>query len=85
MPFNGSGTFTRVHDWTTDLGNNVKITASRMDAEDDGIATALTNCITKDGQQTTTAAIPFAQGVKIGTGSVGSPAVTGIVDTNSGL
>ncbi len=59
MAFNGSGTFNRVHNWVTDLGNSVKITASRVDAETDGIATGLSTCITKDGQTTITANIPM--------------------------
>jgi hypothetical protein len=59
MAFNGSGTFNRIYNWVTDLGNNINITASRMDAEQDGIATGLSNCITKDGQTTISANIPF--------------------------
>ena len=59
MPFDGSGGFDRVHNWGTDKLNNVLITASRMDAEDDGFATGLANCITKDGQTTVTANIPL--------------------------
>jgi hypothetical protein len=50
MPFNGSGTFTRVYNWVTDKVNGVNITASRVDTEDDGFATGLTNCVTRDGQ-----------------------------------
>jgi hypothetical protein len=50
MPFNGTGTFTRVYNWVTDKVNGVNITASRVDTEDDGFATGLTNCVTRDGQ-----------------------------------
>jgi len=57
--FNGTGTFVRTYDWTTDEGNGVNIEASRMDTEDDGFATGLSNCITKDGQTTITANIPM--------------------------
>jgi len=60
MAFNGSGTFVRVHDWTDDADNNIDIEASRMDEEDDGFATGLSNCITKDGQTTPTDNIPMA-------------------------
>ena len=60
MAFNGFGTFTRLYTWVTDKANTVKITASRMDAEFDGIATGLSNCMTKDGQTTLTADIPFS-------------------------
>jgi hypothetical protein len=59
MAFNGSGTFVRLYNWVVDKGNAVPITASRMDAEQDGIATGLSNCITKDGQTTIAQNIPF--------------------------
>jgi len=57
--YNGSGTFVRTYDWTTDEGNGINIEASRMDTEDDGFATGLSTCITKDGQTTVTANIPM--------------------------
>jgi hypothetical protein len=59
MAFNGTGTFLRLYNWVTDKINSVPITASRVDAEMDGMATGLSNCITKDGQTTITANIPF--------------------------
>lgn len=60
MAFNGSGVFSRLYNWVTDRDNDVPITASRMDAEMDGMATGLSTCITKDGQTTITANIPFS-------------------------
>ena len=59
MPFNGSGTYTRVYTWTSDAAGTIPITASRFDTQETDMATALSNCITKDGQQTITADIPF--------------------------
>lgn len=59
MAFNGSGVFQRLYDWTTDAAGGVKIRADRMDAEDDGFATGLSNAICKDGQTTITENIPF--------------------------
>jgi hypothetical protein len=56
-PFNGSGTFVRVHDWTTDEGNGVAIQASRVDAETDGIATGLSQVLVRDGQAPMTGAL----------------------------
>jgi hypothetical protein len=50
MAFNGSGVFVRLYNWVQDAANSIPITASRMDAETQGIADGLTNCITKDGQ-----------------------------------
>ena len=64
MPFS-SGTFTRTFDCTTDRDNGVKILASKFDTEFDGIATGLSTCILKDGTQTCTAAIPFAEGLTV--------------------
>ena len=46
MPFNNSGngnTFSRVHNWVRDRAARIGISASRMDTEFDGIATALSN------------------------------------------
>jgi hypothetical protein len=85
MPFSGSGSFSRVHDWTTDEGNGVNITASRMDAEDDGFATGLSTCMTKDGQTATTAVVPFAFGVSMSDGLVATPAIRWTSDTNTGF
>jgi microcystin-dependent protein len=59
MPFNGSGTFQRVRNWVADATAGIKIRADYHDAEDDGMAAGLTNCITKDGQTTVTQNIPF--------------------------
>jgi len=59
MPFNGSGIFNRVYNWVTDKANSVLVTASRMDGEDDGFATGLSNCMTRDGQSPPTANIPM--------------------------
>jgi hypothetical protein len=50
VPFNGSGTFVRVHNWTSDAANGIDINATEMDAEDTGFATGLSNCVTRDGQ-----------------------------------
>lgn len=58
--FNGSGTYVREYDWTEDAANGVDIEASRMDTEMDAMATALSTCITKDGQTTITANLPMA-------------------------
>jgi cytoskeletal protein CcmA (bactofilin family) len=64
MAFSG-GTFSRTFDCTTDRDNGVKILASKFDTELDGFATGLSTCILKDGTQTCTAAIPFAEGLTL--------------------
>lgn len=59
MPYNGSGTFVRVHNWAADAAAAIKISSTRMDAECDGYATGLSNCVTRDGQSAPTANIPM--------------------------
>jgi hypothetical protein len=53
------GTFTRVHDWTTDEGSAIDIEASRMDAEDDNFESGINACIHKGGTNTPTANLPM--------------------------
>jgi hypothetical protein len=76
MAYNGVGTFQRLYSWAADKVNNIRILASRMDAEMDGFATGLSNCVTKDGQTATTQRIPFVQGVSLGGTSTQSAAAT---------
>jgi hypothetical protein len=85
VAFNGSGTFNRVHNWITDKSNTVPVTASRMDAEMDGMATGLSTAICRDGQSTATARIPFAAGIGISDGTAAAPALAFTGDTNSGV
>ena len=55
MARNGSGVFSRLYNWVNDRDAAIDITASRVDAEMDGMATALTESIARDGQTTITA------------------------------
>jgi hypothetical protein len=50
MAFDGSGNFNRVYSWASDAANSINITASRVDTEDNGFASGLTLCVTRDGQ-----------------------------------
>lgn len=80
MAFNGSGIFERLYNFVNDRDASVPIEAPRMDAELDGIATGLSNCITKDGQTTATAVVPFSAGISpshilIGNGTLAEPAI----------
>jgi hypothetical protein len=59
MPFNGAGVFQRVRNWVADATAGIKIRADYHDAEDNGFAEGLTNCITKDGQTIVTQNIPW--------------------------
>jgi hypothetical protein len=71
MPFNPSGVFERVHDWTDDRDNEIKIDADRADAEDDGFAAAI-NAIVSGTQGSLD-------------GAVGAPTVRFHGDADSGL
>lgn len=57
--FNGSGTFVRTYSWADDRDAGIKIRADRSDTEDSGFAAGLSNCLTKDGQNTATANQPM--------------------------
>ena len=73
MPFSGAGVFNRLYNWVSDRNAAIKIRADRMDAEMDGFATGLSNCITKDGQTTVTQDIPF-----------NNKRLTGVADATAG-
>jgi hypothetical protein len=60
MPYNGSGTFVRLYSWVTDATNGVDISAPEMDNEMNGMAVALSDCLTRDGQSTWLANQPTA-------------------------
>ena len=80
-----SGTFSRLYSWVDDRDNGVKIRADRFDAELDGIATALSTAILKDGTQTITADIPWNGNKITGLGdptSAQDAATKTYVDTN---
>lgn len=66
MAFNGSGTFSRTNGthsgsttWQQDEAATLDIFSTLHDSHDQDIADGLSNCITKDGQTTPTANIPF--------------------------
>lgn len=83
--FNGAGLFVRSFSWQNDKLNGINITASRCDTEDNNFATGLSTCLTKDGQQTTTALIPFSQGLSFNTGTVSAPGLCVIGDLTTGF
>lgn len=58
MAFNGSGVFARIYSWATESASP-PIAISKLDTQEEDIATGLSTCITKDGQTTITADIPF--------------------------
>jgi len=71
MPYNGSGVFSRLYSWTSDKNAGINIRADRMDNETDGIATGLSNCVTRDGQSPALANLPMGgySHTNVGTGT----------------
>lgn len=60
MPWNGSGTFTGIYNWSDDKANGIKIRADRHTEQDNTFIAGINNCIAKDGQNTPTANLPMA-------------------------
>jgi len=85
MAYNGSGVFNRLYNWVTDAAGGIKILATKMDAEMDGMATGLSTAICRDGQSTCSARIPFGAGIRINTGTIGSPSINFEGDLTSGI
>lgn len=71
--FNGLGQFIRSYLWTNDAANDINITASRMDTEDNGFAAGLSNCVTRDGQSPPVAALPMSGFNFTGLGTATTP------------
>lgn len=59
MPYNGSGQFNRLYSWIAQDAAGFDIDPVKVDAEDTGFASGLSNAICKDGQSTVTASIPL--------------------------
>jgi hypothetical protein len=58
MPFNGSGTFSRVYTWATEA-LSPPIAISKLDTQEADIASALSSCMLRDGTGLPTAAQDF--------------------------
>lgn len=69
IPYNGNGQFDLAYNWQTDKANGIKIRADRMDAQEQDIADGLSTAITRDGQTTVTANIPFGGNKLTGVGA----------------
>lgn len=83
--FNGNGVYVRPYNWTNDANSGTDILASKFDTDGNDVATALSTCLCKDGQQTATAQIPFAQGITVAVGSVSTPSINIVGDTGTGI
>lgn len=59
MPRNGSGQYNLPYNWNDDKANGIKVLASRMQGQDQDIATALTGSLASDGQTPLTGDLDF--------------------------
>ena len=84
MSYNGSGTF-NINSTGQPVVAGTVITASAFNALTTDLATGLTTAITKDGQTTTTAQIPFAQGLRSTLVTDSSSVSTGSIITDGGV
>lgn len=50
MAFDGNGNYLRTHNWTQDAANNINISSTEMDQEDNSIQGAFNITVTRDGQ-----------------------------------
>ena len=85
MPRNGSGTFVPPTNSWNPAVNGTPIQSSAWAAQLSDIANGLSQSLSSDGQTTASVTIPFAQGVKVNNGTVSTPSVTFISDTDTGL
>lgn len=69
MPWNGSGTATRIYNWTNDANASIPITASRMDGDSNDFVSMINNCRAKDGQNAATANLPMGGFIHTGVGN----------------
>lgn len=85
MPYNGSGTFAAAAS-----SFNPAVAGTVIDQADwatmlADLTAALSAVVCKNGETTTTQRIPFAAGVGIPAGTVGSPAISFTADTDNGI
>jgi hypothetical protein len=84
MAYNGSGTFNITTAGQPVITGTV-ISSTAFNALTADLATGLTTAITKDGQTTTTARVPFAQGVSSTLVTDATSATTGSIITAGGI
>jgi hypothetical protein len=77
MPFNGSGTFVRLNNWSNDAANNLPISATKFDTEDNDFASGLSACLTRDGQGGPSSALTWGQPLTLNGATGTSPLTVG--------
>jgi hypothetical protein len=84
MSYNGSGTF-NINSTGQPVVAGTIISAATFNALTADLATGLTTALTKDGQTTATARIPFAQGINSSLSTDASSVSTGSIFTAGGV
>ena len=84
MSYNGSGTF-QINTTGQPVVTGTVISSSAFNALTADLATGLSTAITKDGQTTTTARIPFAAGINSSLATDSSSTSTGSIITAGGV
>lgn len=70
MPWSGSGVYTRGYaSWTADASNNLPISATKFDTEDNDFAAGIQNCLTIDNQNKPNATLTWAQTLNLTKGT----------------
>lgn len=87
MPFDGSGNYSRVYDWTDDRDAGIKIQAARMDAEMDDQAAAFNQVMLRTGVAAMTGDLDMGQQAinSIKDGTAANPSIQFDTDPNTGL
>ena len=85
MARNGSGSYSPPSNTWNPATPETPILSDDWNATLADIATAITQSIASDGQTTTTAPIPFSQGIRFIGGTVSAPAFSIIGDTDTGF
>lgn len=70
MPWSGSGVYTRAYaSWTADASNNLPISATKFDTEDNDFAAGIQNCLTIDNQNKPNTTLTWAQTLNLTKGT----------------
>jgi hypothetical protein len=69
--------FVRLENWTNDATNNLPISATKFDIEDNDFSAGLSLCLTRDGQGKPTTPLTWTQPLSVNLGADGTPISVG--------
>lgn len=85
MPRNGSGSYTPPSNTWNPATPDTAILSDDWNSTLSDLATAMSQSLASDGQTTASTVIPFAQGISVSSGLLGSPSIAVIGDLDTGL